>query len=222
MLLILLPIVFCLLPISGVEALTITGISVTLTCTSFTYTDFSYTFDRDNTGTGQEAYQIIVTDSDNNVVHLVSNTAGLGGPSSEGGNTGSFNLGTAVAGALTYKWVSLAGNGLEEQIAYSVTGFCGDAPTATPTSTPTPTATFTPSPTATSTPTPGPSPTLTPSITPTANYVVRSTVVYGDDQTQDVALVYQITAGDVAITLMLAAIFAALLLMMFLQIRRSA
>ena len=207
----------CLLSLyslSTVEALTVSGLTVTLTCSGGHYSDFNYTFDRDNTGTGKEAFQIIVTDAGSNVVHLVNNSVDLG-PYSETGADFAFNIGTAVPGALVYQWVSQAGNGFDEQVAFSYTGFCGDAPTATPTLTPTPTETPTP------TVTPGASPTPTPTVTPTANYIQRATVVYGDSQSQDVAIVYQITAGDIALSIIGAAIFGVMVIRVFLEYRRQ-
>src|SRR5881394_770441 len=105
----------CLYGLMPVEALSITGLSVALDCGSFTYSAFHYVFDRDNTGLGTEAYQIIVTDSDNNVIHLVSNSATLGSYDEPSGG-GAYNLGTAVPGAITYQWISQAGNSFEEQV----------------------------------------------------------------------------------------------------------
>lgn len=207
------------------RALSITGLTVTLSCSGFTYSGFDFTFDRDNTGAGSESYQIIVTDSAANVVHLVSNTAALGSYSESSGS-GSYNLGTPVGGAVTYTWKSLAGNGLEEQIAYQVVGYCGATPTPTPSDTPTPTATLTPTPsetptpTPTLTPTPGPSPTLTPTITNTPNYVVRATVVTGEDTYQDFAVVYQVDGGQLMIAFLLALIFGAQVVGLVLRARK--
>lgn len=171
----------CLLPRQPVEALTVTGLTVTLTCSGGHYGDFGYTFDRDNTGIGKEAFQIVVTDSGSNVVHLVSNSVTLGSYTETGADF-TYNSGTAIPGAIVYQWVSQAGNGFDEQVAFSYTGFCGDAPTATPTPTPT------------LTPTPGPSPTPTPTITPTAS--IQDVYTVGG---QDVLLVRQVTPGEAAI-----------------------
>lgn len=204
----------CLYSLSTVEALNVTGLTVTLTCTGGHFSDFNYTFNRDNTGTGKEAFQIIVTDAGSNVVHLVSNSLDLGTYSETGADL-TYNLGTAVPGAVVYQWVSQAGNGFDEQVAFSYTGFCGDTPTATPTVTPTPTETPTP------TVTPGASPTPTPTITPTANYIQRATVVYGDNQSQDVAIVYQITVGEIALAIIGASIFGVMVVRVFLEYRRQ-
>jgi len=207
------------------QAMTITGLTITLSCSGFDFTAFNYTFDRDNTGSGSESYQITVTDSAANVVHLVSNTVALG-PYSEGSGSGSYNLGTPVGGAVTYTWKSLAGNGYEEQIAYQVVGYCGATPTPTPSETPTPTATFTPTPsetptpTPTLTPTPGASPTPTATITNTPNYVVRATVVTGEDTYQDFAVLYQVDGGQLMIAFLLALIFGAQVVGLVLRARK--
>lgn len=89
-----------------------------------------------------------------------------------------------------------------------------------PTHTPTPTYTPTPSPTPTLTPTAGPSPTATPTITRTPNFVVRATVEV-DGNSQDTAIVFQVTAGDVAIVVLLALVLGALIVGLVLQARRS-
>lgn len=208
----------CLFGLTPVEAMSISGLTISLTCSGFSYTDFTFTFDRNNTGTGNESYQIVVTDSADNVIHLVSNSASLG-PYGESAGSGTYNISTAVTGAVTYTWKSLAGNGFEEQIAYQVVGYCGDAPTATPTATATPTETPTPTPTPTETPTPGPSPTLTPTVTNTPNYVVRATVAVGEGY-QDFAVLYQVDAGQIMIGFLLALVFGALVVDMTLRARK--
>lgn len=193
---VLLLLVLSLYGLAPVEALSITGLTVSLTCSGFTYSDFTYTFDRNNTGAGgegSEAFQIIVKDSADNVIHLAGGTVTLG-TYTEGGASASYNLGTAVPGAVTYQWISQAGNGFEEQVAFSYTGYCGDAPTATPSPTPAPTAT------------PGPSPTPTPTITPTPNV----SDVYDVGGTP-VLIVREVTPGDVA-TIGLLALIAGLLM----------
>lgn len=208
----------CFYGLPSVGALSITGLTVTLTCTGFTYSDFNYTFDRNNTGAGSESYQIVVTDSTSAVIHLISNTAALGSYS-EGAGVGTYNISSAAPGAITYTWKSIAGNGLEEQIAYQVTGYCGATPTPTETATPTPTATFTPSPTPTATATPGASPTPTATITNTPNYVVRATVVT-EDGYQDFAVVYQVDAGQIMISFLLALICGVLIVGFVINRRR--
>lgn len=77
-------------------------------------------------------------------------------------------------------------------------------PTHTPTPTLTPSATFTP----------GPSPTATATVTPTPNFISYSTY-----SGQDAALVYQLTAGDVTIILLLAGVLCALLVIIFMKYR---
>lgn len=89
---------------------------------------------------------------------------------------------------------------------------------------PTHTPTFTPSPTPTSTPTPtntpGPSPTPTLTASPTANYLIRQTVVFGEES-QDVGIVYQLNAGDVGIMLLLALALMVYLVQLVVNARRG-
>lgn len=197
----------CLLPRQPVEALTVTGLTVTLDCSGGHYTDFNYTFDRDNTGIGKEAFQIVVTDAGSNVVHLVSNSVTLGSYSETGADF-TYNLATAVPGAIVYQWVSQAGNGFDEQVAFSYTGFCGEPPTATPTPSPTETAT------------PGPSPTPTPGPTTTPNYVLRSTLVIGG-QSYDVAINMEVTPADYVMVGFLVVITGLLMILIFLYVKRG-
>lgn len=179
-----------------VEAASVSGLTVTLGCTGFDISAFTFTLDRDNTGTGNEAYQIIVTDSANTVVHLDSNLRALGAFSQNAGST-SYNQGIPVPGAVTYKWVSLAGNGLPEQVAYSFVGTCQP-----PTPTPTPTATPTPAPTA----------------TPIA--VVNSTLVIGD-RVYDVTLKMEVTPGDYVMVGFGVVISGLLMMLIFLLVKRT-
>lgn len=197
------------------RALGISGLSITaMDCTGFSYSGYTATFDRDNTGSGSESFELTVRDSAGTLLFLSASTVPLGTYPS-GGGSATYNLASPVNGDLTLQYKSLAGNSLEEQIAYSYTGVCS-IPTATPsltptlTETPTPTATHTPSATPTETPTPTLTPvssyTPTPTASATANYIVRATVEAGD-VSQDVAIVYQIDAGQVMIAFLLALIF---------------
>lgn len=83
-----------------------------------------------------------------------------------------------------------------------------------PTHTPTPTAT------PTMTPTTGPSPTPTPTASATPNYVVHSTVEV-DGDSQDVAIVYQATAGEVATVIGLLVLIGLTVVGGFLKARRG-
>lgn len=192
-----------------VRALGIVGLTVTsMDCTGFTTSAYTATFDRDNTGLGQESIEITVRDSANTLLWITTSSVPLGTyPSGSSGAT--YDLASPVNGALTLVYKSLAGNSLEEEIGFTYTGSCVIA-TATPSLTPTLTLTPTPSETPTPTPTPTETPifteTPTPTITPTANYVVRATVEAGG-VSQDVAIVYQVDAGQVMIAFLLALIF---------------
>lgn len=94
-----------------------------------------------------------------------------------------------------------------------------------PTNTPTPTLTptNTPTPTPTNTPGPSPTPTLTPTLTytpsATPNFVARSTVSAGGVN-QDVALNYQVDAGQVMIVFLLALIFGIIAIGQVRELRR--
>ena len=220
-LLLLLPLLAVLLmPRQPVEALSVTG-TVSLFCANWVWGEHTTTFDRDTSGLGSETYEVIITDSTATVVFYESYNVTLG----------DYPSGSAVRdyttlpapGLITFVLKSPAGNGFEEQIAYTISDTCtGDGPTSTPPPTFTPSYTPTLTPTATFTATPGPSPTPTATATNTPNYVMRSTVVYGEGQTQDVAIVYEISAGDIGIIVVGAGIFSVLVIMTFLNIRRSA
>src|SRR5689334_21261915 len=119
------------LPREHVDAVGITGLSVTaMDCVGFTLSDYDATFDRDNTGTGSESIEISVRDSASTLLWLHTETVALGSYSVPGGSY-SYDLASPVNGDLTFTYKSLAGNSLEEQIAFTYTGLCA-IPTATP------------------------------------------------------------------------------------------
>ena len=196
-----------LLPLAHVEAVGITGLSVTaMDCVGFTLSDYDATFDRDNTGTGSESIEISVRDSASTLLWLHTETVALGSYSVPGGSY-SFDLASPVNGDLTLTYKSLAGNSLEEQIAFTYTGLC-TIPTATPTPTPTPTET------------PTPTPTVVASPSPTANYVLRATIVFGDTS-YDVAMKLEVTPADYVMVGFLVVITGLLMMLLFLVVKRG-
>jgi hypothetical protein len=95
-------------------------------CTGFTDLGSSFTADRDNTGTAQEAYQFIGTDGAGNVFHFFANAVPVGSV----GSVGDFPWsGTPQFNPLTLRFISLAGNGFQEQLVAQWTGECPGLPT---------------------------------------------------------------------------------------------
>lgn len=83
-----------------------------------------------------------------------------------------------------------------------------------------PSHTPTPTPTPTLTPTDGPSPTPTPTATNTPNFLYLATVEAGGTS-QDVGVIYQVTAGEVMVSLLLSGVLIALVVLIGLQIIRG-
>jgi hypothetical protein len=112
-------------------ALSINGLNVTLDCADWSYNAYTFMTDRDNTGGGSEAYDIIITDGAGTLLHVVSNNGvPLGGPIGDGPNTNiPYNQGVAPQyNPLTFTWTSRAGNGEIAQIAYTQSGTCAGLP----------------------------------------------------------------------------------------------
>lgn len=186
------------MPFVHVEAAGVTGLSVTaMDCSGFTLSDYEVAFDRDNTGLGSESVEISVRDSVGTLLWLHTETVALGSYSVPG-STSSYDLASPVNGDLTFTYKSLAGNSLEEQVAFTFTGLC-----SIPTPTPTPS------------PTPEPTATLAPTATTTPNYVLRTTVVFGD-QSYDVAIKMEVTPADYVMIGFLVVIAGLLMVLLFL------
>ncbi|MBP8974695.1 MAG: hypothetical protein KBH93_12545 [Anaerolineae bacterium] len=103
--------------------------NIVLDCAGITDLGSSFTADRDNTGTGNEAYTITGTDGYGNVIFSLSAQRPLGWS----GSFGSGPWATApLANPLTLRFISLAGNGFSEQLVMEVTGECDGLPWVEP------------------------------------------------------------------------------------------
>lgn len=112
------------------QAATFSGFSVTLSCNGFSTGTGTLTYDRDNTGTYDEAYFYRVVDGTGNLIARYPTDGTWNSPLAEteqyGGSALPYNLGTPTANPITFEWVSAAGNGLPEQVAFSASGTCDD------------------------------------------------------------------------------------------------
>ena len=118
------------------QAITVSGPVPTLTfsCTGLTYSaaGFLFQLDRDNTGNNTESYVSEIVDGAGNVLWQFTNTQSLGPPpfgAEVFGNAGTLAY-TAppAANPITYRLVSLAGNGLPQQTAFTASGHCASLP----------------------------------------------------------------------------------------------
>lgn len=101
--------------------------NIQLDCAGVTDLGSSFTADRDNTGSGQEAYIITGTDGYGNVIFSYASSVPVGFVDS----LGSFPWQSAPsANPLTLRFISLAGNGYEEQLVMEVRGECAGLPWA--------------------------------------------------------------------------------------------
>ncbi len=148
-----------------VQALTLNGLTVEFGCTSWSYYSYTFTLDRDNTGSGQEAFYIEIVDGNGVLLHRYpsSGTAAFSlGTYWEGDNIGvGYNVTNPTADPITLRWVSVAGNGFDEQVPYIAVQSpgCGTPPPTDPPPTdppPTDPPPTDPPPTVTATPTPSP------------------------------------------------------------------
>jgi hypothetical protein len=127
--------VLMLLSAQSTFAMTITNLTITLGCTGFSWagTDSSgnYTIiaDRDNTGSGMEAFTIEITDGAGTVIHQFTNQLASPGIYFNPDGSSAYNTGTPAFNPISYTWTSLAGNSLPAQVVYSTTGTCPGLPT---------------------------------------------------------------------------------------------
>jgi hypothetical protein len=119
--------VMALLAYSVVYASTYAG-SVAFTCINADAAGSgSHTLDRDNTGSGQEALRVDITDGAGTLIYTLSFSNVLG---TFAGGIGDFFYTTAPAyNPITFTLTSLAGNGLPEQVDYVAQGNCAGLPT---------------------------------------------------------------------------------------------
>jgi hypothetical protein len=90
-----------------------------------------HTLDRDNTGTGQEALRVEITDGNGTIIYELEFENILG---TFAGGIGDFFYATPpAANPLTFTLTSLAGNGLPEQVDFVAYGVCDSLPFAAPT-----------------------------------------------------------------------------------------
>ncbi len=113
-----------LAPLSMALASSYTG-TLTIDCSGFSdLAPNTVTFDRDNTGSGQEAYRYDATDGAGTQIFTFSSQLPLG----------SYTLGSAswsippAYNPLTVTLTSLAGNGYPEQVIFSLQGTCPRLP----------------------------------------------------------------------------------------------
>lgn len=102
--------------------------NVTLTCTGFIDNGTALTMDRDNTGTGAEAYTVSIVDGAANTLFSFSSSRTIG-------LTLAFGSGPYAsapkANPITLTLISLAGNGFSQQLVYQVSGNCAGLPSGT-------------------------------------------------------------------------------------------
>lgn len=125
------------------RAITVSGPAPALTfsCTGLSYDaapDFVFALNRDNTGANAESYDSEIIDGNGNVLWRFSRTLALGPggvvfSSTPDTLTYGFTAGSVAAptaNPITYRLVSLAGNGLPQQIAFTASGACDTLPPA--------------------------------------------------------------------------------------------
>jgi len=108
------------------SAMVVTNSTITLGCTSYDY-DFDWVFDRDNTGTGNEAYYIEITDGAGKVLRRFDSSWPVPNAGHDGPNTLAYSA-MPEYNPLTYRLVSPAGNGYPEQLVDHATGTCPGLP----------------------------------------------------------------------------------------------
>ena len=109
------------------EASTYNG-TVNFSCTVADATDTgSHVLDRDNTGIGEEAIRIEITDGAGTLIYELEYSTAL---DTDSGGVGVFTYDTAPQfNPITFKVISQAGNGLPEQVDFVATGECAGLPT---------------------------------------------------------------------------------------------
>lgn len=117
--------VFGFVRTSPAKAFNLSYADLTVGCTGVVDNGSLATADRDNTGIGDEAYYFKVYDGYGNVLFYFSNQVNVG----FSGSIGSFSYATLpLANPITLYFVSLAGNGYQEQIILQLEGSCPGLP----------------------------------------------------------------------------------------------
>lgn len=116
-------------PVMALQALTGSG-SGTVSCTGFTDLGSSYTADRNNTGVGNEAYYFAATDGAGNTIHYFASAVPVGFVAPIGNFL--WNAGVPQYNPITLRFVSIAGNGFQEQLVGEWSGNCAGLPTFEP------------------------------------------------------------------------------------------
>jgi len=113
-----------LFPVAVAHASSYTG-TLTIDCTGFRdNTPNTVTFDRDNTGSGSEAYAYLATDGAGTTIFTFSSSLPLGTYT-----LGSTSYTTPPAyNPITVTLTSLAGNGLQAQTIFIRQGICAGLP----------------------------------------------------------------------------------------------
>lgn len=109
-----------------VSAATVTG-ETFLDCTGFAGNMGIITYDRDNTGIGEEAYDITITDGTGTVIWTLQALGSVGSSQPFTGPFVPYNL-PPQANPITLVLTSLAGNGLPSKVILYITGECGGLP----------------------------------------------------------------------------------------------
>jgi hypothetical protein len=109
------------------RALQIEGMNWNLGCSGFSDLDgYWLNYNRDNTGTNAESYSIRITDGNGKTLFREDGTIPLG--YFFHGGFASVYQSPPEANPITLRWVSNAGNGLDEQLVYEGTGYCEGLP----------------------------------------------------------------------------------------------
>ncbi|UOR01565.1 Ig-like domain repeat protein [Leucobacter allii] len=102
--------------------------SVSLGCANFGYSYGTWTFDRDNTGSGVEAYRVRVVDGAGTVLFATDSAQPLSTVPGLSSSTAYHAL--PQYNPLRFSVVSASGNGFPEQLVWEATGSCSGLPDA--------------------------------------------------------------------------------------------
>ena len=104
--------------------------SFTAGCQYFLVTYADGTFDRDNTGTGEEAYEIKITDGSGSVIFDAYQFTTTGRFTIPAGTEPFVYMSAPVANPIHLTLISLAGNSFPAQTIWDLTGNCPDLQSA--------------------------------------------------------------------------------------------